>query len=131
MEGNVETRGKGTLNAERMETHSMCNFVEALRLVQSGCQVRRVAWPASLLYISLNRKLGRVDLVREEDDGKGRYCYAAPYHGGAAIAGPPVEDLLAEDWTVVEDPRVPTEEGGKRAEDTLLTEIAGEDRRER
>jgi hypothetical protein len=31
----------------------------------------------------------------------------------------------------VEDPRVPTEEGGKRAEDTLLTEIAGEDRRER
>lgn len=31
------------------------DFLEALRLVQSSCQVRRTAWDPSLLYLSLNR----------------------------------------------------------------------------
>ena len=105
------------------------NFPEALRLMQSGCQVRRAGWPPSLLYISHNRTLDLVELVREEDDGKGRYCYASPWLGGAAIGGPPVEDLLAEDWTVVEDPRVPTREGAVLAEAALLAEIADKERR--
>jgi hypothetical protein len=105
------------------------DFLEALRLVQSGCQVRRAGWPPSLLYITQNRTLDLVDLVLEEDDGKWRYCYAIPWLGGPAIGGPSVEDLLAEDWTVVEDPRVPTEDGGERATAALLAEIADEERR--
>lgn len=111
------------MKAERMETQSTCGFPEALRLVQGGCQVRREGWPPSLLYVSRNRTLDRVELVQEEDDGDGRYCYAVPYLGGAAIGGPPEEDLLAQDWTVVEDPRVPTEDGGERAMAAALEEF--------
>jgi hypothetical protein len=105
------------------------NFPEVLRLVQSGCQGRRSGWAPSLLYVSLNRMLGLVELVREEDDGQGRYCYAVPYLGGAAIGGPPEEDIFAKDWILVEDPRVLTREGAVMAEAALLTEIAEEERR--
>ena len=65
-------RAEGAVKAERMETHSTCGFPEALRLVQSGCQVRRAGWSASMLYVSRNRTLDRVELVQEEGDGKGR-----------------------------------------------------------
>ena len=105
------------------------DFPEALELVQGGCQVRRAGWPTSLLYISQNQTLDRVELVCEGSDSQGRYCYAVPYLGAAAIGGPPVEDLLAKDWTVVEDPRIQTREGAVMAESALLTEIADEERR--
>jgi hypothetical protein len=107
------------------------DFPEALRLVQSGCQVRRAAWPPAWLYISQPRPIHvatmdlveLVELVREEVDGKGRYCFAVPWLGGAAIGTPTAEDVLAVDWTVVEDPRVPTEKGGERAQAARLAEI--------
>jgi hypothetical protein len=69
------------------------NFPNALRLVQGGCQVRRAGWDPSLLYVSRNVELDRVELVREGRDGEGSYCSAEPWLGGAAIGGPPVEDL--------------------------------------
>jgi hypothetical protein len=105
------------------------DFPEALRLVQSGYQVRRAGWASSLLYVSLNWTLNLVELVREEDDAKGHYCYATPWLGGAAIGGPPMNDLLSKDWTVVEDSRVPTREGAELAESALHAEIADEERR--
>jgi hypothetical protein len=96
---------------DRMEAG--CNFPDALRLVQSGCQVRRAGWEQSLLYIRRNADLDRVELVRDGRDGEGPYCYAELWLGSAAIGGPPIADILAVDWTVVEDRRVPTEEGGR------------------
>lgn len=115
-------RGAGAVRTDRLETG--CNFPDALRAVQSGCQVRRVGWEPSLLYVSRNAEL---DLVREGRDGDGEFCFAEPWLGGAAIGGPPVEDCLAEDWTVVQDLRVPTEEGGERAQVAELAEIAEEE----
>jgi hypothetical protein len=105
---------------------TVCNFPDALRLVQSGCQVRRAGWDPSLLYVSWNTELDRVDLVREGRDGEGPFCFAEPWLGGAAIGGPPLADCVAEDWTVVEDPRVPTEEGGERAQAAELAAIDAE-----
>jgi hypothetical protein len=65
-----------------------------------------------------------VDLVREGRDDKGSYIFSEPYVGGAAIGGPPVEDLLAKDWRIVEEPGVPAENGGERAQAAELAEIA-------
>ncbi len=104
-----------------------CNFPDALRLVQSGCQVRRAGWDPSLLYVSRNAELDRVDLVREGRDGDGPYTFREPFLGGCAIGGPPLADCLAEDWRVVEDPRVPNEKGGERAQVAELSEIDAED----
>jgi hypothetical protein len=112
------------------------DFLEALRLVQSGCQVRRAAWPSMWLYLAAGGPAvgpENIYLVEkhpgEEDDGKRQYCYAVPYLGGAAIGGPPVEDLLAEDWTVVDDLNVPTREGAVMAQAAVLADIADEERR--
>ncbi len=120
-------KANAAVKTERMEAHSMLNFLEALRLVQSGCQLRRAGWPASKLYISRNAKLRRVELVREDHDGAGTYVYAEPWLRGGAIGGPPAEDLLAPDWQIVEDERVPTEDGGERAQAAQLAEIAKEE----
>ena len=127
MEGTVAKRGEGAVRADRMETG--CNFPDALRLMQGGCQVRREGWDSSMLYVSRNAELNRVDLVIEDRDADGPYCFANPWLGGGAIGGPPVEDLLAEDWRVVEDPaeRVPTVDGGDRATAAQLAEIDAED----
>jgi hypothetical protein len=102
------------------------NFPNALRLVQSGCQVRRAGWDPSLLYISRNAELDRVELVREDCDDEGPYCYAEPWLGGAAIGRPLVEVLLAEDWRIVKDPRKPTESGGERATAADLDGVVSE-----
>jgi hypothetical protein len=110
------------MRADLMETG--CNFLDALRAVQSGCQVRRAGWDPSFLYIVRDAELDRVDLVRDGRDGDGLYVHREPYL--AAIGGPPVEDLLAEDWRLVEDPRVPTEEGGERATAAELAAIDAE-----
>lgn len=104
--------------------------MDALRAIQSGCQVRREGWDPSLLYVERNEELDRVDLVREGRDGEGPYWFAEPWLGGAAIGGPPVEDLLAEDWGIVKDPRKPMEEGGERAQSAQLEEIDTEDEEE-
>ncbi len=112
---------------EGAKVNAGLNFPAALRLVQSGCQVRRAGWAEEKLFIGRNADgLDRVDMVREGFDGAGPYIYAEPWLGGSAIGGPPVEDLLAQDWQVVEDPRVPTEEGGERAQAAELAEIDAE-----
>jgi hypothetical protein len=110
------------------------DFPEALRLAQLGCQVRRAAWPSMWLYLAVGGPADgpeKIYLVEkhpgEEDDGKLQYCYAVPYLGGAAIGGPPMEDLLAVDWILVEESSIPTREGADLATAALLREIAGEE----
>lgn len=116
------------MRADRMEAGF--NFLDALRFVLSGCQVRRAGWDLSLLYVKRNAELDQVHLVRASRDGEGPFIFSEPYVGGAAIGGPPVEDLLSEDWILVEDPRVPTEEGGERAQAAELVELDAEDEEE-
>ncbi len=117
-------RAGGAVKVDRTETG--CNFPDALRLVQGGARVRRDGWNPAMLYISQNKELDRVELVREAHDGAGAYCYAIAYLGGAAFGGPSIDDLLAEDWRIVQDPRVPTVDGGERAEAAELAEIDAE-----
>jgi hypothetical protein len=100
-----------------------CNFPDALRLVMAGERVRRAGWDPLFLYIS--RSLDRVDLVREGRDEEGLYIYREPYL--AAIGGPPVEDIFAADWRILHDPRVPTEDGGERAQAAELAVIDAEE----
>lgn len=117
------------MKTKRVEMGSMLNFPDALRLVQSGRRVRRAGWDPSLVYVARNAKLNQIELVCEDHDAKGPYCYAGPYLGGAALGRPPIEDLLAADWQLVQDVRVPTADGGRRAQAARLAEIAGDERR--
>ncbi len=117
-------RAGGAVKVDRTETG--CNFPDALRRVQGGARVRRDGWNSAMLYISQNAKLDRVELVREGCDDQGPFHYSVAYLGGGAFGGPSIDDLLAEDWQVVTDPRVPTEEGGERAMAAELAEIDAE-----
>ncbi len=105
------------------------NFPAALRLVQAGHRARRAGWDPSQLYAAWDTNIGRVELVREGSDDKGRFRFTEPYVGGGALGGPPIEDLLAEDWHVVEDRREPSVDGGERAQAAQLAEIADEEQR--
>jgi hypothetical protein len=121
----MEERTERAMNEERQDMGF--DFPDALRVVKAGEKIRRDSWPAERLYISRNAELDRVDLVREGRDGGGPYIFSEPWLGTGALGGPPVEDCLAGDWWIVEDPRVPTREGAARAEAALLKEIAGEE----
>ncbi len=115
-------KASGAVLGDRAVT--TCNFLDALRHVQSGRQVRRAGWDPSLLYVARNPKLNRIDLVRESRDGAGTYRFAEPYLGGAALGGPAIVDYLATDWQLVQDSRAPTADGGERAQAAQLAEIA-------
>lgn len=61
------------MRVDPMETG--CSFPAELRLVQSGCQVRRVGWDPSLLCIKRNAELDRVELFHEARDSEGTYRF--------------------------------------------------------
>ncbi len=120
----MTTKASGAVLGDRAVT--TCNFLDALRHVQSGRRVRRAGWDPSRLYVARNPKLNRIELVREGRDAAGMFRFAEPYVGGASLGGPAIADYLATDWQVVQDSRIATADGGERAQAAQLAEIARE-----